>query len=94
VNVGRSSFDAAGIAQRRHSRRPVRVWAKARLLGHRSERILLRNLSKGGFMAETSAKFAPGYFVEVELPGHQPVRAKVVWFEGGCMGGQFLQMQA
>ena len=72
-------------------RRPIYMPSTIRALGHATERLLLLNLSKTGFMGETRRVFERGSFIEVVLPGVGHVRGRIVWCERGRVGGQFLK---
>jgi len=80
-----------GEGRRKCPRRPIFMPSTIRALGHATEKMLLLNLSKSGFMGETKREFQRGCFIEVMLPGVGHVRGRVVWCERGRVGGQFLQ---
>lgn len=83
--------DDGGARRRRSPRRPIFMPSTIRALGHATEKVVLLNLSKSGFMGETRREFQRGCFIEVMLPGVGHVRGRIVWCERGRVGGQFLK---
>ena len=81
----------SGEGRRKWPRRPIFMPSTIRALGHATEKMLLLNLSKSGFMGETKREFQRGCFIEVMLPGVGHVRGRIVWCERGRIGGQSLQ---
>ena len=51
--------------------------------------VKVRNLSAGGFMAETEGVFTPGAAVMIALPAVGDLHARVVWSTAGSVGCQF-----
>ena len=49
----------------------------------------IRNMSNGGFMADTDEELEVGTWLGAEIPGRGIVRAQVRWSESGMLGGQF-----
>lgn len=80
-----------GEGRRKAARRSIFMPSTIRALGHATEKMLLLNLSKSGFMGETKRDFQRGCFIEVMLPGVGHVRGRIVWCERGRVGGQFLR---
>ena len=83
--------DDGGARRRQSPRRPIFMPSTIRALGHATEKVVLLNLSKTGFMGEPRRQFQRGCFIEVMLPGVGHVRGRVVWCERGRVGGQFLK---
>ena len=54
----------------------------------------VRNMSPGGFMAETSAAIAEGISFGIEIPGRGIVRAQVCWTDGDAFGASFHIVQS
>jgi hypothetical protein len=77
-------------ARRKSARRPIYVWGTIRTLGCPTEKLLILNLSRGGFMGEARREYRSGCFVEVTLPGMGVRRARISWSERGKFGAQFL----
>lgn len=79
----------ASFESREWPRQDVILRGSIRVLGTRGSEILVRDVSKTGLMGETELLLPPGVFVEVSLPGFEPVKARVVWSERGRIGVKF-----
>ena len=49
----------------------------------------IRNMSNGGFMADSDEDLAVGTWLGAEIPGRGIVRAQVRWSKSGMLGAQF-----
>lgn len=71
-------------------RRIVNLAARLREPGATIVDAEVRDLSTGGFMAETSLALEPGATVWLKLPGLEPQNSRVAWAEDGKVGCEFL----
>jgi hypothetical protein len=55
----------------------------------REVNVLIRNISRDGFMAQSRAKLTEGTPFGVELPGRGIVRAEIRWCDGEEFGAHF-----
>ncbi|HEX2763051.1 MAG TPA: PilZ domain-containing protein [Allosphingosinicella sp.] len=74
---------------RKAERRIVNLAAALREDGARSTKIVLRDISVGGFKAEVESPLEHGAEVWLKLPGLEPRRSRVVWGEGNVVGCEF-----
>ncbi|RHW18980.1 PilZ domain-containing protein [Sphingomonas gilva] len=81
----------AMVDARRHPRTAVAVETVLRALGTHGHPAVVRDLSSGGFMAETDQQFIPGETARLQLPEIGYVSARVIWSTGGKVGGAFDQ---
>ena len=77
------------IEGRSAERRIVNLAARLREPGATIVDAEVRDLSTGGFMAETSLALEPGAIVWLKLPGLEPQNSRVAWAEDGKLGCQF-----
>jgi len=70
-------------------RRIVNLAARLREPGATIVDAEVRDLSVGGFMAETTLTLEPGAIVWLKLPGLEPQNCRVAWAEDGRIGCQF-----
>lgn len=89
--AGTVSREKGDKSHRIWPRRPLYIWGTVRALGQEGAKLLVRNMSKGGMMGETEARFAAGSFVEITLPGMEAKNARIAWCEDGRIGARFLQ---
>lgn len=74
---------------RKAERRIVNLAAALREEGARNTRVVLRDISVGGFKAEAEEPLEHGAEVWLKLPGLEAKRSKVVWGEGNVVGCEF-----
>ena len=74
---------------RKAERRIVNLAAALREEGARNTKIVLRDISVGGFKAEVETPVEHGAEVWLKLPGLEAKRSKVVWGEGNVIGCEF-----
>ena len=70
-------------------RRIVNLAARLREPGATIVDVEVRDLSVGGFMAETNLVLEPGAIVWLKLPGLEPQNSRVAWAEDGKIGCEF-----
>lgn len=80
-----------GNDSRRAPRATVAVETVLRALGTHGHPAVVRDLSASGFMAETDQDFIPGETARLQLPDVGFVSARVIWSNGGRVGGAFDQ---
>jgi hypothetical protein len=76
--------------KRRSPRHRTRLAAIVHNIGNRPRRVVVSDLSTGGFRATLAAPVRPGRAVALEMDGFAPVDAFVVWQEGDQLGCRFL----
>ena len=74
---------------RKAERRIVNLAAALREDGAKSAKVVLVDISVGGFKAETSEALEEGHEVWLKLPGHEARRSKVVWSRDNMVGCEF-----
>lgn len=70
-------------------RRIVNLAARLREPGATIVDVEVRDLSVGGFMAETNLVLETGAIVWLKLPGLEPQNSRVAWAEDGKIGCEF-----
>jgi len=70
-------------------RRIVNLAARLREPGATIMDADVRDLSTGGFMAETALALEPGTIVWLKLPGLEPQNSRVAWAKDGKVGCEF-----
>jgi len=70
-------------------RRIVNLAARLREPGATIVDAAVRDLSVGGFMAETTLALEPGAIVWLKLPVLEPQNSRVAWAEDGKIGCEF-----
>jgi hypothetical protein len=55
----------------------------------REIQVHIRNLSPGGFMAESSVPMAQGTWFGIEISGRGIIRARVCWTDADAFGASF-----
>jgi hypothetical protein len=70
-------------------RRIVNLAARLREPGATIVDAEVRDLSIGGFMAETALPLEPGATIWLKLPGLEPQNSRVAWCEDGRIGCEF-----
>lgn len=68
----------------------VRAPATMRALGYHGTDVLVRDISGEGFRAETRARFMPGSYVRLRIPGLGALHARIVWAKDDQVGGAFV----
>ena len=86
---GEWSYELAALEDRSSPRARLKVPAKLRFRGGRDHTVYLRNLSTSGFCAITVTHGEPGSHCMLTLPGMEPLRSHVVWWDRGEMGCAF-----
>jgi hypothetical protein len=74
---------------RKAERRIVNLAAALRENGAKSAKIVIVDISVGGFKAETSEPIEEGQEVWLKLPGHEARRSRVVWAKDKLIGCEF-----
>jgi hypothetical protein len=74
---------------RKAERRIVNLAAALREEGAKSAKVVLVDISVGGFRAETSEPIEEGHEVWLKLPGHEARRSRVVWAKDNVVGCEF-----
>ena len=74
---------------RKAERRIVNLAAALREDGARTSRVVLIDISTGGFRAETTEPHEDGAEVWLKLPGFEAKRSKVVWAKDDVVGCEF-----
>jgi len=74
---------------RKAERRLVNLAAALREQGAKSAKVVLVDISVGGFKAETSEPLEEGHEVWLKLPGHEARRSRVVWAKDNVVGCEF-----
>ena len=89
--IGTPMTESGSEAQRRGERDSLLVLARIRIDGAPGdgETVRVRNVSSGGLMAQSTAAYAIGASVVVELDGIGAVRGSVAWSEAGRIGIAF-----
>jgi hypothetical protein len=88
--VSRAQLAILPVAEGRSAeRRIVNLAARLREPGATIADAEVRDLSVGGFMAETTIALEPGAIVWLKLPGLEPQNSRVAWTEDGRIGCQF-----
>jgi hypothetical protein len=87
VSADASAVPEGFIRARPERRRLLRVGSV--VVGGRTHRIRLRNISAGGAMIECSGALAPGDQVELDLASGEILSAQVRWTREGQAGLQF-----
>jgi hypothetical protein len=88
--VSRAQLAILPVAEGRSAeRRIVNLAARLREPGATIADAEVRDLSVGGFMAETTLALEPGAIVWLKLPGLEPQNSRVAWSEDGKIGCEF-----
>jgi hypothetical protein len=74
---------------RKAERRIVNLAAALREEGARNTKVVLVDISVGGFKAESSDPLEEGHEVWLKLPGHEARRSRVVWIRDNMVGCEF-----
>jgi hypothetical protein len=74
---------------RKAERRIVNLAAALREEGAKSAKVVIVDISVGGFKAETEDQVEEGHEVWLKLPGHEARRSRVVWVKGRTVGCEF-----
>ncbi len=74
---------------RKAERRIVNLAAALREDGAKSAKVVLIDISVGGFKAETSEAIEEGHEVWLKLPGHEARRSRVIWAKDNMVGCEF-----
>ncbi|HEX8225799.1 MAG TPA: PilZ domain-containing protein [Allosphingosinicella sp.] len=74
---------------RKAERRIVNLAAALREQGATNAKVVLVDISVGGFRAETSEPIDEGHEVWLKLPGHEARRSRVVWTKDNMVGCEF-----
>lgn len=74
---------------RKAERRVVNLAAALREEGAKTVRVIVLDVSLGGFKAEAKDPFDEGAEVWLKLPGLEARRSRVVWRKGDDMGCEF-----
>ena len=88
----RGTYDYAAQEDRSAPRIDVILAASLRAVGGKKLNTVVRNISLSGFCATAIAKIAPGTSCWLSIPGHQVMKAQVVWWEQGRVGCAFEQL--
>lgn len=74
---------------RKAERRIVNLAAALREAGAKSAKVVLVDISVGGFKAESDEPLEEGSEVWLKLPGHEARRSRVVWTRDKDIGCEF-----
>jgi hypothetical protein len=74
---------------RKAERRIVNLAAALREEGARSAKVVVVDISVGGFKAESEEPLEEGHEVWLKLPGHEARRSRVVWTKDRIVGCEF-----
>ena len=74
---------------RKAERRIVNLAAALREEGAKSAKVVLVDISVGGFRAECEEPLEEGHEVWLKLPGHEARRSRVVWTKDKVIGCEF-----
>jgi hypothetical protein len=74
---------------RKAERRIVNLAAALREEGAKNAKVVLVDISVGGFKAESSEPIEEGHEVWLKLPGHEARRSRVVWVKDRTIGCEF-----
>ena len=74
---------------RKAERRIVNLAAALREQGAKSAKVVLVDISVGGFKAETSEPMEEGHEVWLKLPVHEARRSRVIWTKDNVVGCEF-----
>ena len=74
---------------RKAERRIVNLAAALREAGAKSAKVVLVDISVGGFKAESEEPLEEGSEVWLKLPGHEARRSRVVWTKDRDIGCEF-----
>ena len=89
--MSRAQLAILPVAEGRSAeRRIVNLAARLREPGATIADAEVRDLSVGGFMAETTIALEPGAIVWLKLPGLEPQNSRVAWTEDGKIGCEFV----
>lgn len=88
----RNSYEYATQEDRCSARARVSISATMRPAGGKRLQTVIRDISLSGFSAIAISRLAQGTCCWLTLPGHEPLRANVVWWEQGRVGCAFEQL--
>ena len=74
---------------RKAERRIVNLAAALREEGAKTAKVVLLDISVGGFRAESDEPVEEGHEVWLKLPGHEARRSRVVWSKDRVVGCEF-----
>lgn len=74
---------------RKAERRIVNLAAALREEGAKTAKVVLVDISVGGFRAESEDPVEEGHEVWLKLPGHEARRSRVVWSKDKVIGCEF-----
>jgi PilZ domain len=74
---------------RKAERRIVNLAAALREQGAKTSKIVVVDISVGGFKAESEDPLEEGHEVWLKLPGHEARRSRVVWSKDNVVGCEF-----
>lgn len=74
---------------RKAERRIVNLAAALREEGARNAKVVIVDISVGGFKAESEEPLEEGHEVWLKLPGHEARRSRVIWAKDKVVGCEF-----
>ena len=74
---------------RKAERRIVNLAAALREQGAKSSKVVIVDISVGGFKADSDEPLEEGHEVWLKLPGHEARRSRVIWREERQIGCEF-----
>jgi len=86
------SYQYATQEDRSAPRIKVLVPATLRAVGGKRLQTVVRDISLSGFSAVAITQLVPGTSCWLTIPGHEPRRAQVIWWEHGRTGCAFEQL--
>lgn len=88
--AARMALQSEPQGQRQADRMPVAMPVSMRALGYHGSNVVVRNISELGFMADVSCDFPEGSYVRLRLPALGTMLARIAWFDGKAVGGEFI----
>ena len=85
----KDGYEVAAQEDRCAPRTRVAIAAAMRPAGSKRLQTVVRDISLSGFSAIALSRLAPGTVCWLTLPGRDPMKAQVVWWEQGRAGFAF-----
>jgi len=89
---GPGSYEHSSQEDRSAPRVRVHIAAAVRPSGVRGFQTIVRDLSLGGFTATSPKRLEAHNFCWLTIPGFEPIRGEVVWWEAGLFGVAFASL--
>lgn len=89
ITAGEEKQEARERDNRVAARKRLSIPAMLQVLGKRRVKTMLRDISVSGFSASVQSRIPLGSTCWLQLPGREPMEARVVWCDYGLAGCEF-----